>query len=119
MATHTTQSNLVRLAPLQLGEIPAHTSLPSSEDSKPPELLPFLRTLLDDGADFLSSASFIANFKHQSTKAALPSEAKVDVLICDIAARELEQIVKWEGGASKRNTAEDHTDAAQDQSQGS
>ncbi|EXJ64917.1 hypothetical protein A1O7_01256 [Cladophialophora yegresii CBS 114405] len=108
MATNTTQSNLVRLAALQLGEVPAHPSLPSSEDTTPPELLPFLLSLLDDGVDFLSSTSFIANFKHQSTKTALPSEAKVDVLTCDIAARELEQIVKWEGGATTRITADDN-----------
>ena len=113
MATHTTQSNFIRLAPLQLGEVPIHASLPSSKTTNPPELLPFLQVLLDDGADFLSSASIVANFQQSSTKAALPSEAKVDVLVCDIAARELEQIVKWEGGASKRITAEDHTGAAQ------
>ena len=118
MATHTTQSNLVRLAPLQLGEVPAHPSLPSTNDTNRPELLPFLQTLLDDGADFLSSASYNANFKHQSTKAALPSEAKVDVSICSIGEKELEAIVKWEGGASKRIPAEDHTNGRQEQIHG-
>ncbi|OCT46587.1 hypothetical protein CLCR_02010 [Cladophialophora carrionii] len=118
MATNTTQSNLVRLAPLQLGEVPVHASLPSSEDTTPPELPSFLLTLLDDGIDFLSSTSFIANFKHQSTKTALPSEAKVDVLTCDIAARELEQIVKWDGGATTRITANDSPNGAQGQGQG-
>jgi hypothetical protein len=75
-------------------------------------------TLLDDGFDFLSSTSFIANFKLQSTKTALPSEAKVDVLTCAIAARELEQIVKWEGGATTRITADDSVNGAQGQGQG-
>jgi hypothetical protein len=70
-------------------------------------------TLLDDGFDFLSSTSFIANFKLQSTKTALPSEAKVDVLTCAIAARELEQIVKWEGGATTRIKADDSVNGAQ------
>jgi hypothetical protein len=117
MATHTTQSNLVRLAPLQVGEVPKHESLPSSDDIHPPELLPFLVTLLDDGSDFHSSNRFVANFKHNSTKSALPSEAKIDILTCNIAARELEQIVKWEGGASKRITAEDHTSGEQESGQ--
>lgn len=100
MATNTTSSNLVRLAPLQLGEVPAHSSLPSSEDTNRPDLLPFVLTLLDDGVDFLSPTSFIANFKRQSVKAALPSESKVEVLVCDVAGKELENIVNWDGGPS-------------------
>lgn len=115
MATTTTQSNLVRLAPLQLGEIPAHASLLSSENDSQPDLLPFLLTLLDDGVDFLSPTSFIASFKEHSTKAALPSEAKVGVSICDIAQKELEQIVNWEGGPSKRITADDSNSDGQGQ----
>jgi hypothetical protein len=120
MASNTTQSNLVRLAPLQLSEVPAHPAIPASEDSRPPELLPFLLTLLDDGVEFLSSTSFIANFKHQSTKPALPSEAKVDVSVCNVASGELESIVRWDGGASKHTTAAPSTNGAtQEQEQGS
>ncbi|KAJ9602552.1 hypothetical protein H2200_013095 [Cladophialophora chaetospira] len=115
MATTTTQSNLVRLAPLQLGEVPTHKSLPSSDTVDQPDLLAFLLTLLDDGLDFLSPTSFIASFKELSTKTALPSEAKVDVSVCDIAQRELEQIVKWEGGPSKRITSDDDTNGARGQ----
>ncbi|OAP62345.1 hypothetical protein AYL99_04548 [Fonsecaea erecta] len=99
MSTNTTQSNLIRLAPLQLGELPEHPSLPSG-DSTRPRLLPFLLTLLDDGADFLSPASFSANFKHHSVKSVPPSEAKVEVLTYSVAAKELEDIVDWSGSKS-------------------
>ncbi|KIW98541.1 uncharacterized protein Z519_00202 [Cladophialophora bantiana CBS 173.52] len=102
MATNTTQSNLIRLAPLQLGELPAHSSLPCA-DSVRPQLLPFLLTLVDDGVDFLSPASFSANFKHHSVRSAPPSEAKVEALTYSVAARELEEIVDW--GASKNTPA--------------
>ncbi|KIW30429.1 uncharacterized protein PV07_06172 [Cladophialophora immunda] len=102
MATNTTQSNLIRLAPLRLGELPEHPALPCADSSRP-NLLPFLLTLLDDGADFLSPASFSANFKHHSVKSAPPSEAKVEALTYSVAAKELEDIVDW--GASKNTTA--------------
>ncbi|KIX95991.1 uncharacterized protein Z520_08246 [Fonsecaea multimorphosa CBS 102226] len=102
MSTNTTQSNLIRLAPLQLGELPAHPSLPPADGTRP-NLLSFLLTLLDDGADFLSPASFSANFKHHSVKSAPPSEAKVETLTYSAAAKELEEIVDW--GASETRTA--------------
>ncbi|OAL28128.1 hypothetical protein AYO20_09547 [Fonsecaea nubica] len=101
MATNTTQSNLIRLAPLQLGELPEHPSLPCA-DSARPNLLSFLLTLLDDGADFLAPDSFSANFRHHSIKSAPPSEAKVEVLTYSVAAKELEAIVDW--GSSKNTT---------------
>lgn len=118
MASNTTQSNLVRLAPLQLGEVPAHPSLSTSEEVNQPDLLTFILTLLGDGAHFLSSTSFIANFKHHSTKTALPSEAKVDVSICDIAQRELEEIVNWDGSPPKRIVAQESTNGGQGEGQG-
>ena len=116
MATNTTQSNLVRLAPLQLGEIPAHSDIPPSDaEASRPELLHFLLTLLDDGAEFLSPASFIGSFKQHSVKNALPSEAKVEISTCDVAEKELEDIVQWQGGQSKRITTDDNQDGAHEQ----
>jgi hypothetical protein len=115
MATTAVQSNLVRLAPLQLGEIPVHPSIPKTDSSTaPPDLLSFLLTFLDDGVDFLSPTSYIANFKHQTDKNALPSEAKVEVAVCDVAAKELEDIVQWKGGSSKHISAEDTRGAPAD-----
>ena len=100
-------SALIRLAPLQLSEIPAHPDLPTkpsslnlsvdkgNEDIEQPDLLPFISTLLIDGLAFLSKRTFDEKFKHQSTKKAEPSAADAEVLTHSIPISQLQSQVPW------------------------
>ncbi|KAL6250340.1 hypothetical protein RBB50_002642 [Rhinocladiella similis] len=83
-------SNLIRLAPLQLSDLPSHPDLPGSSA----EVLPFLTALLEDGTAFLSPSKFQETFKQQSTKTSPPSAAKVEILTRSIPATSIAQ-VQW------------------------
>lgn len=95
-------SNLIRLAPLQLGDLPAHPVLPLSKDARP-DVAVFLRALLDDGCAFLSPRSFSQHFSHQSTKSSAPSAATVEILTYTVPASEITQISWSEGQAVARS----------------
>lgn len=97
-------SNFVRLASLQLGDLPWHPELPTSDSSgaERPSLLAFLITLLDDGADFLSPSAFGSSFKHRSTKPARPSASNVEVLSYSIPVSSLASI-EWTPNTSRTN----------------
>lgn len=95
-------SNLVRLATLQVGDLPAHPTLPLSKNSRP-DLAAFLRALLDEGCAFLSPTSFSQKFSHHSTKAVPASAASVEVLTYSIPASEIAQISWSEGQAVARS----------------
>ena len=92
-------SNLVRLAPLQVGDLPSHPDLPESSA----DLLPFLTTLLDDGAALLSRSNFTDTFKHHSSKASAPSASRVEVLTHTVPASSIAQ-VPWSGAVVSRGT---------------
>ena len=111
-------STLVRLAPLQLREVPAHPDLPTTankqsslaapsqdEDTRQPELLPFLTTLLNDGIDFLSQRSLEDNFKHHSNKSAPPSASDVEVLVRSISTATLNEIAWASPGPERRGSS--------------
>ncbi|KEF51041.1 uncharacterized protein A1O9_12891 [Exophiala aquamarina CBS 119918] len=95
-------SNLVRLAPLQVGDLPAHPILPLSEGPRP-EVAVFLRSLLDDGCAFLSPSSFSRNFSHVSTKSVADSAAPIEVLTYSIPSSEIAKISWSEGQAVARS----------------
>lgn len=107
-------STLVRLAPLQLREVPAHPDLPTTpskesslappsqyENAQQPELLPFLTTLLNDGLAFLSQRSLQDNFKHHSNKSAPPSASEVEVLVRSISTAALNE-TPWASPSPER-----------------
>jgi Protein of unknown function (DUF3074) len=124
--TSPQSSVLVRLAPLQLNEIPAHPDLPatankqtslalpdngSSEDVQQPDLLPFLTTILNDGLAFLSRRNLEENFKHHSNKSAPPSAADVEVLVNSISSAALNKI-PWADPGTERRGSSASTNAA-------
>ncbi|KAK5050761.1 hypothetical protein LTR84_003320 [Exophiala bonariae] len=84
-------SNLIRMAPLQLGDLPAHPVLPLSKNARP-EVSTFVRALLDDGIAFLDPSTFNQTFSHHSTKTSGPSAAPVEILTHTIPASEISQI---------------------------
>ncbi|KAK5461242.1 hypothetical protein LTS15_003305 [Exophiala xenobiotica] len=90
-------SNLIRLAPLQVSDLPGHPDLPGSGSSA--DLSALLTALLDDGASFLSPSTFGRNFKHHSTKPSPPSAARVEVLNHTVPANAIAQ-VQWTRGSS-------------------
>lgn len=95
-------SNLIRLAPLQVGDLAEHTDLPLSKNPRP-DLKTFVTTLLNDGLAFLSPKSLADNFSHHSTKPCPPSASKVEVLTYSIPAAEIGQIEWSEGRAVARS----------------
>lgn len=97
MAQPQQPSNLVRLAPLQVGDLPSHPDLPSARG----DLATFLVSLLDDGTAFLSPSTFAQTFKHQSTKTSPPSAARVAILTHSVPASSLSRI-SWSGGDGAR-----------------
>ena len=93
--------NLVRLTSLMLNELPAHPSIlgtpvkgaASSEAERPrPELLTFLRAILDEGGVFLDKSTFQSTFTSQTSKSSPPSTTNVQVLKRDIPLSEIEKI---------------------------
>ena len=118
---HSPQSStLVRLAPLQLDEIPAHPELPTKsaqqtslaiptngadDDSSQPDLLPFLITLLTDGLTFLSPDGFGKNFKHHSNKPAPPSANDVEVLTYSVSPSSLNDLAWASPGPQRRGSS--------------
>jgi Protein of unknown function (DUF3074) len=119
-------SMLVRLAPLQLNEIPAHPDLPSTpsksatlvvpgagvdEDRSQPDFLPFLITLLNDGLDFLSPRNFQQEFKHHSNKPAPPCANEVEVRTYSIPPPALDK-VPWAVPGVKRRGSSASTNGA-------
>jgi Protein of unknown function (DUF3074) len=118
-------STLVRLAPLQLSEVPAHRDLPvksdkyaslapptnGADESQQPELLPFLTTLLNDGLAFLSRRSLEEKFKHHSNKPASPSTNDVEVLTHSISPATLNDL-PWAGSGLQRSGSSASTNGA-------
>ena len=115
---HLQPSTLVRLAPLQLREVPAHPDLPtkpnkpstlaaSNDDDDPqqPDLLPFLTTFLNDGLAFLSQQSLEKNFKHHSDKPAPPSANNVEVLVRSISNAALNEVPWASASPSRRGSS--------------
>lgn len=97
-STHTL-GNLIRLTPLQPSELPAHPDLPDASGSSSPsrpQLLTFLRAILEEGAQFTNSFHEPSLFNKTSTKPSAPSTSSVDVLIRNVTPSELTQIA-WEG----------------------
>ena len=97
-STHTL-GNLVRLTPLQPSELPAHPDLPDVPDSSSssrPQLLTFLRAILEEGVQFSNSFHEPSIFNKSSTKSSAPSTSSVDVLIRNVSPSEVDQIA-WEG----------------------
>ncbi|KAK5236242.1 hypothetical protein LTR47_002968 [Exophiala xenobiotica] len=94
-------SNLIRLAPLQVSDLPGHPDLPGSGSSA--DLSALVTALLDDGASFLSPSTFGRNFKHHSTKPSPPSAARVEVLNHTVPANAIAQ-VQWTRGSSSHHS---------------
>jgi hypothetical protein len=93
--------NLVRLTPLLLNELPAHASIPNAPikgaasteaDIPRPELLTFLRAILDEGGVFLDKSTFQSTFASRGSKSSPPSTTKVQVLTRDIPSSDIEEI---------------------------
>jgi hypothetical protein len=101
-------SNLVRLAPLRLEDLPAHPDLLDTADTRTnrPDLATFVARVLDDGAAFLEPKEFGRTFKHQSTKSAPPAAAKVEVLTRNIEARDIEKVEWTNAGVGRRSQPE-------------
>ena len=106
--------NLVRLAPLLLNELPTHASLPatpidgagSNEAERPkPQLLTFLRAILDEGGAFLSKSTFQSTFTSQSSKSSPPSTTNVEIWKRDISSSEIENI-SWDSPPIPRRKPE-------------
>ena len=102
--------NLVRLTPLTLDELPAHPSIPNTptktsattDAERPrPDLLTFLRAILDEGGAFLSKQNFQSTFSKHSTKSQADAKSHVDVLKRDISASQIEKL-DWGSGSVPR-----------------
>src|SRR5436309_3332946 len=101
----TPLGNLVRLTPLLLIELPAHASIPYAPPSgvanrqadRPPQpdLLTFLRAILDEGSAFLNKSTLQCKFISQSSKSSPPSTSNVQILKRDIASSEIDRI-SWD-----------------------
>ena len=101
----TPLGNLVRLTPLLLIELPAHASIPYAPPSgvanrqadRPPQpdLLTFLRAILDEGSAFLNKSTLQSKFISQSSKSSPPSTSNVQILKRDIASSEIDRI-SWD-----------------------
>ncbi|KAI1614533.1 hypothetical protein EDD36DRAFT_230989 [Exophiala viscosa] len=90
-------SNLVRLAPLQVSDLPSHPDIPSAHG----DLATFLVSLLDDGTAFLSPSNFTQSFKPQSIKTSTPSAARVEIHTHSVPASSLAQVAWSESGGGK------------------
>lgn len=89
--------NLVRIAPLELSDLPPHPSIPQdAEDSTSPSsdsrLLSFLLTILDEASTFLSSSTFSNTFTRLSTKPSPPSNSPVELYKHEIPAVKISSI---------------------------
>lgn len=102
--------NLVRLIPLSLNELPAHSSIPKApikdgignETGRPrPDLLTFLHAILDEGGAFLDKSTFPSTFTPQGSKSSPPSTSPVQVLKRDIPLAEIERI-SWDSSPIPR-----------------
>ncbi|EXJ96331.1 hypothetical protein A1O1_01457 [Capronia coronata CBS 617.96] len=103
-------SNLVRLTPLQLSDLPVHPDLPRPEtdDGKGRvDLVAFLTALLDNGASFLNPSAFASTFKHQSMKSSPPSAVPVEILGYSIPKSAIARI-QWSGSTSASVTGVGH-----------
>ncbi|KAL2413062.1 hypothetical protein ABEF95_003845 [Exophiala dermatitidis] len=111
-------SNLIRLAPLHITDLPYHPDLPGSGTGtnphtstansqpgtpKPCDLAPdpeyrsqylstFLTQLLSDGRAFLSPSTFSRRFKHHSSKKSPPAASPVEVLDWSVPASTLHKV---------------------------
>jgi Protein of unknown function (DUF3074) len=89
--------NLVRIAPLDLSELPPHPDIPKPAGSPPPttddsRLLTFILTILEEASTFLSPSNFTSTFTRLSTKSSPPSISSVDVFKREIPASEISTI---------------------------
>lgn len=96
--------NLVRLTPMLLNELPAHSSIPNTpikgvanegSERPRPDLLTFLRAILDEGGRFLSKDTFQSSFKSHSSKSAPPCPTDVQVSQREISASDIERVA-WD-----------------------
>lgn len=87
-------SPLIRLAPLQISDLPDHSSFHALEPTETPrpDLKSFLLAFLDDGNRFVDNKNFNANFKHHSHKQAPPSYSGSAVLTHDVQSSTLDKI---------------------------
>jgi len=100
----TPLSNIVRLVPLQVGDLPPHPELPqdSSLSSGRPDLVTLVVALLDDGAAFLAPQNFSTLFKHSSTKSTPSSASPVEVWTHSIPSSSINAI-EWSTGPVSRS----------------
>ncbi|KAL2427375.1 hypothetical protein ABEF95_012498 [Exophiala dermatitidis] len=109
-------SNLIRLAPLHITDLPYHPDLPGSgtnnanlqpapqtgpgtPDQRSQYLSTFLTQLLSDGTSFLSPPTFSRRFKHHSTKKSPPASSPVEVLDWSVSASTICKEVQWSASA--------------------
>ena len=92
--------NLVRIAPLELSDLPPHPSIPqqsqvdSTTTSSDSRLLTFLLAILDEASTFISPSTFSTTFTSLSTKSSSPSTSPVEVYKREIPASEVTSI-RW------------------------
>ncbi|KAL8807475.1 MAG: hypothetical protein Q9182_000640 [Xanthomendoza sp. 2 TL-2023] len=94
-------SNLLRLVPLEPGDLPFHPALELSDEQKRPDMRAFVKTILDD-AIYLVDETLRTEFKPCSLKSSAPAEAKVQVFKHEITAQEISK-VNWMGSKIPRH----------------
>lgn len=80
---------MIRLAPLNINELPAHEAFGTASTSDRPDLLTFATILLEQGRALLAPTEFNLRFKHHSAKASPPSNNDVEVLSSTVLSSEL------------------------------
>ncbi|KAL8759799.1 MAG: hypothetical protein Q9199_000523 [Rusavskia elegans] len=122
-----TPSNLLRLVPLQLAELPSHPALKlsvhqkggrgmspaggtqlqnASEPDTPeadrcPPMLPFIKAILDAAVVFIDD-TLPTTFEPHSNKSSTPAKTRVELLQRNISAKEVSK-VDWQGSKIPRH----------------
>ncbi|KAL8807226.1 MAG: hypothetical protein Q9200_004755 [Gallowayella weberi] len=95
-------SNLLRLVPLEPGDLPFHRALEPSDGRERPDIREFVQTILND-AIHLVDETLRTEFNPCSVKSSAPAEAKVQVFNHDITAQDISK-VNWTGSRIPRHT---------------
>lgn len=96
------KSPMIRLAPVEVADLPAHSTFDSTSATNRPDLVTFATTLLDQGRALLHPTEFNLRFEHHSVKTSPPSNNDVEVLSTTVSSSELASL-PWKSPALLRS----------------
>ncbi|KAJ9651540.1 hypothetical protein H2198_009183 [Neophaeococcomyces mojaviensis] len=88
----STQSPMIRLAPLPFSHLPNHPSFETDPSNSRPDVLRFALTLLNQGRALVQPTQFNLHFKSHSWKPSPPSNNEVEILSTSVSASDLASI---------------------------